>query len=87
MSDRRVERTERPRDEGVYSPRVQEDKKEHEKFTQISEDNKKILVATFCSYLKKMFDAFSPSKKFAGKIVDQQSIIENLEQLKNSLLN
>ncbi|NGX38259.1 MAG: hypothetical protein K1000chlam2_01431, partial [Chlamydiae bacterium] len=85
MSDRRVERTERHRDEGVYSARVQEDKKEQQKFTHLPENDKKILLATFFSYLKKMFDTFSPSKKFAGKIVDQQSIVENLQKLKNLL--
>ncbi len=86
MVDRRVERTERPRDEGVYSSRIQEEKKEKEKFSEIPpDDEKKILFATFFSYLKKMFDSFSPSKKLAGKVIDQQAIIENLTKFKKLL--
>ena len=86
MADRRVDRVERPRDEGVYVSRVGEDKKEKQKFSQIPEDrDKKVVMATFFSYLKKMFDAFSPSNKIAGKVVDLHSIIEHLKELKKIL--
>lgn len=81
-----VERTERPRDEGVYVPRIEEDKKEKGKYSHLRDDSgKKILIATFFSCLKKMFDAFSPSKNLAGKVVDQQAIIENLLYFKKLL--
>lgn len=83
MTDRRIDRVERPRDEGVYSSRIQEDKKEKEKYKHLPADkDKQILLATFFSYLKKMFDAFSPSKDLAGKVIDQQAIIENLLHFK-----
>ncbi len=86
MNDRRIDRVERPRDEGLYSSRMEEKKKEKEKFSKdLPEEDKKILLATFFSYLKKMFDTFSPSKQFAGKVIDQQSIIENLQNVKKLL--
>lgn len=82
-----VERTERPRDEGVYISRIERDKQEEGKYTQAREDSKKkILMATFFSCLTKMFDAFSPSKKLAGKIVDLQVIVENLLHFKKLLI-
>ena len=84
MGDRPVERVERPRDEGLYSARVEPDKKGKEKFSKTSPE-REILFATFFSYLKKLFDAFSPSKELAGKVIDQQSIINRLQQL-NKLL-
>jgi len=81
-----VERTERPRDEGVYSSRIERDKKEKGKYSKGPPDKEKqLLLATFFSYLKKMFDNFSPSKKLAGKVVDQHVIIEHLEKFKKIL--
>ncbi len=81
-----VERTERPRDDGVYSSRIERDKKEKGKYSkEPPNEEEKVLLATFFSYLKKMFDSFSPSKKFAGKIVDQQTIIGHLQQFKKIL--
>ncbi len=60
MVDRPLDRVERPRDEGVYADRI-EDKKKEGKYSQVPpKDGKQILLATFFSYLKKMFDAFSP---------------------------
>jgi len=86
MSDRRVDRVERPRDEGMYVSRIGEDKKEKQKYSQLPADkDKKLLLATFFSYLKKMFDTFSPSKKIAGNVVDIHGMIEHLRAFKNSL--
>jgi len=85
MSDRPVERTERARDEGVYVSRTEEDKKQKEKFTHLADNSKQILFATFFSYLKKMFDTFSPSKQLVGKVIDEQEIIQNLQKLKQLL--
>ena len=86
MVDRRVDRVERPRDEGVYSSRIQEDKKEKGKYSEeVPDDQKKLLMATFFSYLKKMFDSFSPSKNLAGKVFDLHSIIETLQQFRELL--
>ncbi|MDN3507153.1 MAG: hypothetical protein P0S96_07990 [Simkaniaceae bacterium] len=86
MSNRRIDPSEGPREERLYASRTQEDKKEKEKFRQLpSEEGKEILLATFFSYLKKMFDTFSPSKKLAGKVIDQQTIIEHLEKFKEKL--
>lgn len=86
MGDRRIDRVERPRDEGMYSSRIERDKKEHEKFSKTPpEEGKELLLATFFSYLKKMFDTFSPSKKLAGKVIDQQSILEHLLLFKKLL--
>ena len=86
MVDRRVDRVERPRDEGVYVSRLGKDKKEKQKYSKLPADqDKKLLLATFFSYLKKMFDTFSPSKKIAGKVVDIQSIVEHLEAFKKLL--
>lgn len=86
MSNRRIDPSEGPRDERLYASRTQEDKKEKEKYRQLpSEEGKEILLATFFSYLKKMFDTFSPSKKLAGKVIDQQTIIEHLENFKKKL--
>jgi hypothetical protein len=83
MVDRRIDPSEGPRDDRLYVARIQEDKKEKEKYRQIpSDEEKAVLLATFFSYLKKMFDTFSPSKKIAGKVVDLQSVIEHLEELK-----
>lgn len=80
-----VDRIDRPRDEGMYVPPVEGDKKEKEKFKHIPAEDKEVMMATFFSYLKKLFDTFSPSKKLAGKVVDQQSIIEHLKKLKQLL--
>lgn len=86
MADRPVDRVERPRDEGVYVSRVQEDKKRDSKFSHLPpKDGKQILMATFFSYLKRMFDTFSPSKQLVSKVVDQQKIIENLLRFKHLL--
>lgn len=83
-----VERTERPRDEGVYSARIQEDKKEKGKFSELPSGNeKKILSATFFNYLKRLFDTFSPSKNLAGKVIAQQTLVDQLEELKALLQN
>lgn len=80
-----VDRIDRPRDEGMYVSRIEGDKKEKEKFKQIPPEEKELMIATFFSYLKKIFDAFSPSKKLAGKVVDQRKIIEHLQKLKELL--
>lgn len=86
MVDRPLDRVERPRDEGVYSDRI-EDKKKEGKYSPIPpKDGKQILLATFFSYLKKMFDTFSPSKQLVSKVVDQQKIIENLLHFKKLLV-
>ncbi len=86
MVDRGVDRTERHRDEGLYIPRVENEKKEREKFSPLPpEEDEQILLATFFGYLKKIFDAFSPSKKIAGQVIDLQAIIENLKHLKRLL--
>lgn len=86
MSNRRIDPSEGPRDERLYASRTQEDKKEKEKYRQLpSSEGKEILIATFFSYLKKMFDTFSPSKKLAGKVIDQQTIIEHLQSFKKKL--
>lgn len=86
MSDRPLERVERPRDEGVYSSRIGKEKKEKEKFSELPEDEeKKVLFATFFAYLKKMFDTFSPSKKLAGAVVDLHTTIEHLQTFKKAL--
>jgi len=86
MSNRRIDPSEGPRDERLYASRTQEDKKEKEKYRQLpSSEGKEILLATFFSYLKKMFDTFSPSKKLAGKVIDQQTIIEHLQSFKKKL--
>lgn len=86
MVDRRVDRVERPRDEGVYVSRIGEEKKDKQKFSDLPpERDKKLLMATFFAYLKKMFDTFSPSKKIAGKVVDIQGIIEHIQSFRKSL--
>lgn len=71
-----------PRDEGVYIPPIEKEKHEKEPFKQ-SEGERQILFATFFSYLKKLFDAFSPPKELAGKVINIQGIIEHLHILKN----
>lgn len=84
---RRVDRPEGPRDEGMYTPKIQEDKKEKEKFAPLPEDkDKQILFATFFSYLKNLFDTFSPSKKIAGRVIDLQEIANNLAEFKKVLM-
>lgn len=85
MVDGPIDPTERHRDEGMYVSRIERDRQEHEKFSRIEPSDKKVMVATFFSYLKRMFDTFSPSKKLAGKIVDQQKILENLLLFKKLL--
>lgn len=86
MVDRPLDRVERPRDEGVYADRI-EDKKKESKYSQVPpKDGKQIMLATFFSYLKKMFDTFSPSKQLVSKVVDQQKIIENLLHFKKLLV-
>lgn len=83
MSDSRIDR---PRDEHIYVPRIEKDKKEKEKFTPIPADNaKKILFASFFSYITNLFNTFSPSKKMTGKLIDQQVLIHHLQILKNLL--
>lgn len=87
VDDRRIDPVERPRDEGVYSARIEKDKKEQEKFSEIpSRDDKQILFATFFNYLKRLFDNFSPTKELAGKVIDRQLIIDNLKELKKLFL-
>lgn len=86
MGDRRIERTDRPRDEGLYPERIGKEKKEKEKFSKHpAKQEKEILFATFFSYLKSLFDTYSPSKKLAGKVLDVHAMITHLETL-NSLL-
>lgn len=86
MVDRPVDRVERHRDEGVYSARIERDKKGKEKFSDVPpRDDKQILFATFFSYLRRLFDNFSPSKELAGKVVDRQLIIENLKEFRKLL--
>jgi len=83
MSDIHSDRVERHRDENVYASRIERDKKGKEKYTPLpSKEDKRVLIATFFSYLKRLFDTFSPSKKLAGKVIDHQSIIENLKIFK-----
>jgi len=85
MVDRPLDRVERPRDEGVYVSRAEEKKKESKYSPGPPKEDKQILLATFFSYLKKMFDTFSPSKQLVSKVVDQQKIIENLLKFKKLL--
>lgn len=82
--DRR--RVERHRDEGLYVPKVQEEKKGKEKFSELPpEKSNKILFATFFHYVKELIDNFSSSKKLAGKIIDLQMIAQNLDLFKRRL--
>ncbi|MBS0630103.1 MAG: hypothetical protein JSS30_07785 [Verrucomicrobia bacterium] len=85
MVDRPLDRVDRPRDEGVYVSRIEDKKKESKYSPQPPKETKQILLATFFSYLKKMFDTFSPSKQLVSKVVDQQKIIENLLLFKKLL--
>ncbi|NGX39658.1 MAG: hypothetical protein KR126chlam1_00991 [Chlamydiae bacterium] len=86
MGDIRGDRVERHRDEGVYVPPVEKDRKEKEKFRHTPpREEEKILSATFFFYLKKIFNTLSTSKKLAGKVVDQQLFVEHLEIFKNLL--
>lgn len=87
MVDRPIDRVERPRDEGLYAARIGEDKKEKQKYSELPPDkqSKKVLVASFFAYLKKMFDSFSPSKQLAGKVVDVQAAVEHLKSFKSAL--
>ena len=86
MGDIHSDRVQRHRDEGVYIDRIEKDRKEKEKYKQLTpKDEQKILHATFFSYLKKIFDTFSPSKELAGKVVDQQKIIAHLKTFKSLL--
>lgn len=81
-----VDRIDRHRDEGVYIEKIGKDKKDQEKFQDLTPDqDKKILRATFFSYLKKMFDTFSPSKNLTGKVVDYQTVFNHLEEWKKLL--
>ncbi len=85
MVDRPLDRVDRPRDEGVYVSRNEDKKKENKYSPQPPKETKQILLATFFSYLKKMFDTFSPSKQLVSKVVDQQKMIENLLHFKKLL--
>lgn len=86
MPDIPSNRIDRPRDENIYVSRIERDKKEKEKFTNIPPDSaKKILFASFFSYLTNLFNSFSPSKKMTGRLIDQQSIIANLHIFKELL--
>lgn len=86
MADIPSNRIDRPRDEHIYVSRIEKDKKGKEKFTDIPPENaKKILFASFFSYLTNLFNSFSPSKKMTGRLIDQQSIIENLRLFKELL--
>lgn len=86
MVDRPLDRVDRPRDEGVLSSRIEDKKKESKYSKRAPKEDKEILLATFFSYLKKMFDTFSPSKQLMSKVVDQQKIIENLIHFKKLLV-
>lgn len=86
MVDRPLDRVDRPRDEGVYVSRNEDKKKENKYSPQPPKETKQILLATFFSYLKKMFDTFSPSKQLVSKVVDQQKMIENLLHFKKLLV-
>lgn len=86
MPDIPSSRIDRPRDENIYVSRIEKDKKGKEKFTNIPPDSaKKILFASFFSYLTNLFNSFSPSKKMTGRLIDQQSVIENLRLFKELL--
>jgi hypothetical protein len=85
MVDRPLDRVDRPRDEGVYVSRIEDKKKESKYSSKPPKEDKQVLLASFFSYLKKMFDTFSPSKQYLGKVVDRQKIIENLLHLKKLL--
>jgi len=85
MVDRPLDRVDRPRDEGVYSSRIEDKKKESKYSSKPPKETKQVLLASFFSYLKKMFDTFSPSKQHLGKVVDRQKIIEHLLEFKKLL--
>jgi len=85
MSDYRSERVDRPRDEGLFPARIQEDKKEKQKFTDVPQQDSKMFTATFFHCLKNLFDMFSPSRQLAGKVIDKQAATDNLKQFKQLL--
>jgi hypothetical protein len=86
MVDRRVDKVERPRDEGVHVSPIVEEKKGKQNFSDLPQQrSEKLLMATFFAYIKKIFEKFSPSKKIAGKVVDIQGIIEHIQSFRKIL--
>lgn len=85
MSEFRKGRVDRHRDEGIYVPPIEGDRKEKEPYRQLPPGEKKILSATFFSYLKKLFNVFSDSRELGGRIVDRMAIVDRLRALQQLL--
>ena len=85
MSDFGKGRIDRPRDKGVYVPPIEGDRHEKEPYRQIPPEEKKILSATFFSYLNKLFQVFSGDRELSGRIVDRMAIVERLRALQHLL--
>jgi len=86
MSDFRKGRVDRHRDEGIYVPPIEGDRKEKEGYRHLPSNEKKILSATFFNYLKKLFGVFSGSRELGGRIVDRMAIVERLRALQELLM-
>jgi len=79
MTDIQKGRIDRPRDEGIIVPRIERERKEKEGYRQLPADSeKRILSATFFSYLEKLFHAFSGDRQLTGRIIDRMAIVDNL---------
>jgi hypothetical protein len=86
MSDFRKGRIDRHRDEGIYVPPIEGDRKEKEGYRHLPSSEKKILSATFFNYLKKLFGVFSGSRELGGRIVDRMAIVDRLRALQGLLM-
>lgn len=88
MADIEKGRLDRPRDEGVFVPPIERDKKEKNPYSHLPPSQvKRIFAATFLSTLKHLFEFFSPEERSSllEKVIERQTIIETLLSFKELL--